>query len=74
MKKIFDEYKLLNIRKELKYMNEIYDSLSPMTYIAVAKRKLKSINESIWLIEESIRMKEKNLTNSSLKWQDLYTS
>ncbi len=55
--------KLVNINKELDYLNALLDKL-PFSRADVASEvaQLRSINEQLWVIEDDIREKESNKT------------
>ena len=52
--------KLANVRKELDLLNSTWaaDPLSAMD-ISAERSKLKAVNEALWVIEDDIRIKEK---------------
>ena len=55
-----DEAKLLNVRKELDALNKTWASHpASKTDIAALRADLKKINESLWVIEDDIRIQEK---------------
>ena len=58
--RISDEAKLVNINKELDALNDLLDTL-PISRDDVAEEvaELKLINESLWIIEDDIREKER---------------
>ncbi len=58
--RISDEAKLVNINKELDALNALLDTL-PISREDVAEEvaELKLINESLWIIEDDIREKER---------------
>lgn len=58
--RISDEAKLVNINKELDALNSLLDTL-PISREDVAEEvaELKLINESLWIIEDDIREKER---------------
>jgi hypothetical protein len=60
VKRITDETKLLNVKKELEILSDIFDKhigLHPA--ILTLMKKLKVINEKLWVIEDDIRAKER---------------
>ena len=58
--RIGDAAKLANVRKELDLLNAIWaaDPISAVD-IAVERARLRRVNESLWDIEDRIRLKEK---------------
>jgi len=55
-----DEAKLLNVRKELDALNTTWAAHSASkTDINALRADLKKINESLWVIEDDIRIQEK---------------
>jgi hypothetical protein len=58
--RIRDEVKLVNINNELNALNALLDTL-PISRKDAAEEvaELKSINESLWVIEDDIREKER---------------
>jgi phenylalanyl-tRNA synthetase alpha subunit len=57
--RIADEQKLINIRKELSLLKEIWNSLAQASKpITELRARLKSVNEILWDIEDQIRVKE----------------
>ena len=55
-----DEAKLLNVRKELDALNKTWASHpASKTDITALRADLKKINESLWVIEDDIRIQEK---------------
>ena len=55
-----DEAKLLNVRKELDALNKSWASHpASKTDITALRADLKKINESLWVIEDDIRIQEK---------------
>ena len=55
-----DEAKLLNVRKELDALNKTWDAHpASKTDISGLRDDLKKINESLWVIEDDIRIQEK---------------
>lgn len=55
-----DEAKLLNVRKELDALNTTWASHpASKTDISALRADLKKINESLWVIEDDIRIQEK---------------
>lgn len=55
-----DEAKLLNVRKELDALNETWAAHpASKTDISALRADLKKINESLWVIEDDIRIQEK---------------
>jgi hypothetical protein len=58
--KIFDGIKLSNIENEINHLRPIFlRILSIDPNIEMLYNSLKDINEKLWIIEDSIRMKEK---------------
>lgn len=58
--KIFDRIKLSNIKNELNHLRPIFlKILSIDPHIENLYNSLKDINEKLWIIEDSIRIKEK---------------
>ena len=58
--RITDESKLLNVNKELKLLNDLWQSDQKSSVdISVEFAALKDINEKIWDIEDDIRDKER---------------
>lgn len=55
--KIKDETKLVNIKKEYKYLKDVSEKLS---YNIEKYNELLNINNKLWDIEDNIREKEKN--------------
>jgi hypothetical protein len=58
--KIKDSSKLIKINKELSYLLDILDRDYKITNTNELFVKLKSVNENLWVIEDSIRDKEFN--------------
>jgi hypothetical protein len=58
--KIKDSSKLININKELSYLLDILERDYEITNTNELFVKLKSVNENLWVIEDSIRDKEFN--------------
>lgn len=57
--RIADAQKLINIRKELSFLREIWNSLAQASRpITELRARLKSVNEILWDIEDQIRVKE----------------
>jgi hypothetical protein len=55
-----DTKALLNVRKELDLLSRIFsDAGQAVTRIRDLKTQLRKINETLWVIEDSIREKEK---------------
>jgi len=55
-----DEAKLLNVRKELDALNSTWAAHpASKTDISSLRADLKKINESLWVIEDDIRIQEK---------------
>lgn len=52
---IKDEVKLVNIKKELELLNEIYEDTISCAIIYDLKYKLYNINQVLWFTEEKIR-------------------
>ena len=60
-KKILNESKILNIKKELNGLNEVLDELNiNLSESNSLYNKLYKINLTLWEIEDSIRVLEKN--------------
>lgn len=58
--RIADAAKLANVRVELDLLNEIWAAdAAARTDIAAERAKLKEVNETLWVIEDHIRVKEK---------------
>jgi hypothetical protein len=58
--KIKDNSKLININKELSYLLDVLNRDYKITNTDELFVKLKSVNENLWVIEDSIRDKEFN--------------
>jgi hypothetical protein len=58
--KIKDSSKLININKELSYLLDVLNRDYKITNTDELFVKLKSVNENLWVIEDSIRDKEFN--------------
>jgi len=57
--RISDSAKLANIQKELGFLQNIWDRFSDKTpEITALVNKLKEVNETLWDIEDDIRIKE----------------
>ena len=57
--RIADEQKLINIRKELDLLREIWNSRGQASeHVTELRAGLKSVNETLWDIEDKIRVKE----------------
>lgn len=57
---IHNKNKLININNEINYLKPIFvNILSLDPEIETLYNKLKSVNEKLWIIEDSIRIKEK---------------
>lgn len=60
-KKILNESKILNIKKELNSLNKVLDELNVnLSESNMLYNKLYKINLTLWEIEDSIRVLEKN--------------
>jgi len=60
-KKILDESKILNIKKELNSLNKVLDELNiNLSESNMLYNKLYKINLTLWEVEDSIRVLEKN--------------
>ena len=60
-KKILNESKILNIKKELNSLNKVLDELNiNLSESNMLYNKLYKINLTLWEIEDSIRVFEKN--------------
>ena len=57
--RIADEQKLINIRNELELLREIWNSQGQASeHVTELRAGLKSVNETLWDIEDQIRVKE----------------
>ncbi len=57
--RIADKQKLINIRKELGLLSEIWNSQAQASkHVTELRAGLKSVNEALWDIEDQIRVKE----------------
>ena len=59
LKRISDESKLNNIRTEYTALTEIGVKLLEDEQVSVLYNKVKEVNETLWDLEDDIRMKEK---------------
>jgi hypothetical protein len=60
-KKILNESKILNIKKELNSLNKVLDELNiNLSESNMLYNKLYKINLTLWEVEDSIRVLEKN--------------
>lgn len=62
-KRIHDEAKLANIRAELKALEDVVASHLPSDKnqsLRTLQAKLKDVNEALWIIEDDIRLCERN--------------
>src|SRR6185436_7111925 len=56
-----DAVKLANVRKELDALNETWAAhAASRTEITALRAALKAVNERLWVIEDDIRIQEKN--------------
>lgn len=59
-KKIKSTESLLNIKKELKYLNDVLNNeTKKVELISELKLELYKVNEQLWITEDNIRLKEK---------------
>jgi hypothetical protein len=61
--RIHDEAKLVNVRRELDALSEVWDK-APASAIDLGdlRQRLKAVNERLWVIEDDIRLQEKART------------
>ena len=59
LERILDESKLSNIRTEYEGLTETGINLLEDKQVSVLYKKVKAINETLWDLEDDIRMKEK---------------
>lgn len=59
LERILDESKLRNIRTEYEALTETGVNLLEDEQVSVLYKKVKAINETLWDLEDDIRMKEK---------------
>ena len=58
-KKIKSTESLLNIKKELKYLNDVLNNeTKKVEVISELKLELYKVNEQLWITEDNIRLKE----------------
>jgi hypothetical protein len=59
-RRITDEAKLANVRNELDMLNATWANVhASQTDIAAERERLHAVNETLWDIEDAIRMKER---------------
>jgi hypothetical protein len=69
--RISDENKLTMVEKELKLLLEILSDLDFEKKIDRQMNELKEVNETLWEVEDKIREKEKEHSNSLKDCSDL---